>query len=287
MHNPLSGTVALFDPAFPGNRWKFANAIEFEFPAATVLGAGGFLLVVDFDPIANPALLAEFRRQHAIPTATQILGPFKGKLGNEGDSVELYKPDPPQQPPHPDAGFVPSILVEGILYSAALPWPVEAADPTRSLQRRSVLGFGNEPRNWVAAAPTPGKSTQIVVALDADKDGIPDEWERAHGLNPAEASDAALDGDGDGMTNLQEFLAGTDPSIRGSALRLSWAFNANGALSVEFTAQPEKSYSIERRDAAGTGTWEVSSAVESSGQARVVLLDIRQAGFYRVVTPKR
>ncbi len=287
LYNPLSATVALFDPAVPGNRWKLANAIEFEFPGATVLGAGEFLLVVGFDPAANPALLSEFRRQYAIPTGTQILGPFKGKLNNDGDSLELYKPDPPQQPPHPDAGFVPAILVERIAYSAASPWPFGAVDQTRSLQRLSLTGFGNEPRNWLAAVPTPGKNTRIVEELDADKDGIPDDWERAHGLNPAEAADASLDEDKDGMTNLQEFLAGTDPFLRESTLRLSWTLNSNGAVSVEFIAQPGKSYSIERRDAADVGTWELNSAVGSSKQARGVRWDIRQAGFYRVITPKR
>ncbi|MBI3879312.1 MAG: hypothetical protein HY301_04520 [Verrucomicrobia bacterium] len=46
---------------------------------------------------------------------------------------------------------------------------------------------------------------------DKDHDGIPDAWEVAHGLNPFDASDAKADPDGDGLTNLEEYLAGTDP----------------------------------------------------------------------------
>ena len=46
---------------------------------------------------------------------------------------------------------------------------------------------------------------------DSDLDGIPDEWETEHGLNPNDASDAAKDNDGDGYTNIEEFLNGTDP----------------------------------------------------------------------------
>ena len=50
------------------------------------------------------------------------------------------------------------------------------------------------------------------VVLDADGDGIPDEWERRYGLNPADAADASADADSDGFTNAEEFLAKTDPT---------------------------------------------------------------------------
>ncbi len=46
---------------------------------------------------------------------------------------------------------------------------------------------------------------------DKDHDGMPDAWERLYGLNEFDASDAAADPDGDGLTNLQEYLAGTNP----------------------------------------------------------------------------
>lgn len=40
---------------------------------------------------------------------------------------------------------------------------------------------------------------------------MPDEWELAFGLDPLNPADAALDSDGDGVTNLAEFQGETDP----------------------------------------------------------------------------
>ncbi len=48
------------------------------------------------------------------------------------------------------------------------------------------------------------------ICVDWDADGMPDDWELAHGLDPA-VNDALDDPDGDGLTNLQEFEHDTDP----------------------------------------------------------------------------
>jgi len=55
-----------------------------------------------------------------------------------------------------------------------------------------------------------------VCPGDSDCDGLPDEWERAHGLNPNDPSDALQDADFDGLTALQEYALGTDPGKRDS-----------------------------------------------------------------------
>lgn len=41
---------------------------------------------------------------------------------------------------------------------------------------------------------------------DTDGDGMPDDWEAAMGLDPNNAEDAALDRDGDGYTNIEEYI---------------------------------------------------------------------------------
>ncbi len=47
--------------------------------------------------------------------------------------------------------------------------------------------------------------------LYSDGDGMPDDWEVEHGLDP-HSYDAHLDSDGDGWSNYAEYQAGTDPS---------------------------------------------------------------------------
>ncbi len=42
--------------------------------------------------------------------------------------------------------------------------------------------------------------------LDTDRDGMPDQWERRHGLDPDDPNDRNGDQNGDGFTNLEEYL---------------------------------------------------------------------------------
>jgi hypothetical protein len=50
--------------------------------------------------------------------------------------------------------------------------------------------------------------------VDSDHDGMPDKWERKYGLNPKDASDASGDLNGNGYTNIEEFINGTDPRAK-------------------------------------------------------------------------
>lgn len=48
-----------------------------------------------------------------------------------------------------------------------------------------------------------------AAGRDSDHDGIPNRWERSHGMNPHKKSDARADFDRDGLRNLAEYRLGT------------------------------------------------------------------------------
>lgn len=63
---------------------------------------------------------------------------------------------------------------------------------------------------WDTAGNTGWTERQVQVVEDYDGDGLPDLWEKAHGLN-WHADDRSGDPDGDGLCNVDEHTAGTDP----------------------------------------------------------------------------
>jgi hypothetical protein len=156
LRNITAEPVPLFDPDYPTNTWQVRNGIDYTFATNQTLAAGGCLLLVAFDPVTNAAALAGFRAKYSVPTNASIYGPYAGRLSNSGEPIELYRPDATQQPPHPDAGFVPQILVDAIHYGSAGLWPATANGGGVSLQRRVSADYGNDPDNWEAKAPTAG-----------------------------------------------------------------------------------------------------------------------------------
>jgi pectate lyase len=70
-------------------------------------------------------------------------------------------------------------------------------------------GIVNNPKE-VGGYPNYTFSPEAVTA-DTDGDGMPDAWEKTHGLNPEDPTDGSADLDKDGYTNVEEFLNGTNP----------------------------------------------------------------------------
>lgn len=161
LHNLTSQPVLLHDAAHPTNVWRLADAVTFEFPPSTVLPAHGYLVVVPFDPVTNTSALALFQSRYG--SSGTLVGPYSGQLNNAGESVELYRPDTPQAPPKPDAGYVPYLLVDRVDYSPLMPWPIAADGGGASLQRDISSGYGNDPANWRAEAPSAGRTNSTLV----------------------------------------------------------------------------------------------------------------------------
>jgi chitinase len=68
--------------------------------------------------------------------------------------------------------------------------------------------FPNDPNEW---ADNDGDGTGNNQDPDDDNDGMTDVWEIAYGLDPL-LDDSELDADGDGLTNLDEYQADTNPT---------------------------------------------------------------------------
>src|SRR5205085_1551654 len=87
--------------------------------------------------------------------------------------------------------------------------------------------------------------------------------------NPA---DAAQDADGDGMTNLQEYLAGTDPQNPNSKLALTVSLTPAGAVRLQFGAIANMGYTVQSRAAADSGSWSNAQTVGPAMSNQVVTI---------------
>jgi hypothetical protein len=292
LYNLSSSAVLLYDPAHPTNTWRLQNGVSFVFPQFQFIPAFGYALVVAFDP-ANTTLLQQFRANYGLPDSVAVYGPYRDAMKNSGTSLELYKPDPPQIPPHPDAGFIPYIRVDKVNFSDAAPWPTGADRSGYSLQRKSSAAFGNDYINWEARFPTPAAGNSPDIR-DTDGDGAPDVWETQFQFDPNSAADGALDFDGDGLSNVQEYIAGTNPKDPVSVLKIFGVFPAQGPtspLTLNFTAEPNKSYSVQYRNSlSDNSTWQILQNVSADPAGRVMAIpDLNAWGrtdrYYRIITP--
>lgn len=292
LRNVTAQPVPLFDPAHVTNTWQIDGGVAFQFPPNVTLPANGFALVVNFDPSRDLGQLDVFRAKYAVPAGVPIFGPYSGNLDNAGDRVALYKPDPPQTATDPSPGSVPYVLVEDIHYQSAAPWPTDADGAGKSLQRLASTTFADDPASWQAAEPTAGRPNAGDTTPDWDGDGLPNDWETAHNLDPHAANGdngASGDPDHDGLTNAQEYLAGTDPQATASRLEISAVDLNDAETSIRFVAVEGRSYTVSFSDDLHTGTWQRLADVTAqpaTGEVTVRDPARKATRFYRLVTPR-
>ncbi|MFB3788980.1 MAG: lamin tail domain-containing protein [bacterium] len=148
--NPTDQAV----PLFTGNgAWRIYDGIEYTFAPNTTLPPNGRILLVKFDP-ADPAAVEAFKAKYKISTwNVLLLGPFNGKLSNQGERIALEKPLGNDL-----SGLLTTWAVaDEVIYFDQSPWTQMADGTGQALQRISARRPGNDPANWQAADPTPGQ----------------------------------------------------------------------------------------------------------------------------------
>jgi len=123
--------------------WYFTNAISYQFPAGSVLPADDYIVVAE-----NPAhIQAKWSSGRFIVPPQLVFGPFDGKLGNNGDRIELYNAQGDQ--------------VDRVDYQLGFPWPtvgnsVPESQPGtgHSIQLISPFLDNDLAGSWRSASPT-------------------------------------------------------------------------------------------------------------------------------------
>lgn len=131
---------------------------------------------------------------------------------------------------------------------------------------------------------------RVMAGEDNDGDGMLDAWERANGLNPNDPSDADTDLDGDGASNIHEFLAGTlanNPyDVFAATLGLD---SANDVYAISFPTAYGKVYRIETaplRVESNAFPWtEAEFATSASASADRQSYAIGEDGYLTIYLP--
>jgi hypothetical protein len=153
----------------------------------------------------------------------------------------------------------------------------------------------------LAVATSPIRLYRVVTPIqpsstvDSDNDGIPDLWMIQNFGHPtgtvADYSRAQDDPDSDDMSNLQEYLAGTDPLDPQSCLRLfAQVLSGTGQVQLSFTAVAGVGYTVQYSEGLASGVWHKLTDLPPQTSTRIAVLNdpgiwSSPGRFYRIVTP--
>jgi hypothetical protein len=102
-----------------------------------------------------------------------------------------------------------------------------------------------------------------VGFVDNDADGMADDWETLYSL-----TDPAGDEDGDGLTNLSEFIAGTSPRDSSSAFRIMKVERTGDNCAVTWNSVKGRTYKLyASSDPAAPMPWSLLNQYAGTGVA--------------------
>jgi pectate lyase len=101
----------------------------------------------------------------------------------------------------------PAVTTHSALEARDMVTAKAGAFPRDSVDRRLVQDMKDGTGDWgKRAAPLETDLMGTPAPTDTDHDGMPDVWETANGLNQNDSSDCSGDHDGDGYTNIEEYI---------------------------------------------------------------------------------
>ena len=123
---------------------------------------------------------------------------------------------------------------------------------------------------------------------DVNGNGMPDVWETGHfGGTNQPSGGSGDDFDHDGLSNLQEYWAGTDPTNDASVLRMMQLDRSGaGGLVLQWQSVSGKTYAIQSSTNLAVGfrnTAESNLTAAGGTMSRTVSVEQATAGFYRVI----